>query len=721
MKRTFRNFRKTCTPQSAGRPMAAVLSRITASALLALSVSNAWADGVEVLGTSFEGAVVAPDEALLFELGRLPEAAEGELRLILDRTDVSGMLSAGQEAMGDSRLTVTFTPGLYELPEGNSSAVLYLVSVTGGWEEVGRWTVRVARPSSFTVSEFAPSLVVGVEGQLDEGSSGDAQAPKPRTYQDGSLQAGLQTRHGSDAYEVRSSWNFTGASRNEKTLRFFEKEDAAYNVDLADFLLEFERGDTHVSAGHVSFGKNPLLLDSFSTRGVSLLHRITNRVDFSLSAMNATSVVGFNNFTGLGNSDHRVSAASIGFEVMPSRPGALRAELTYMDGTKESDLNFDVGEVADAQTSEGWGLRVLGETSSGRLRADMSIASSRFFNPSDPFLSFGDEIVETQATRDMARRAQITYAVVQDWNITESVSSSFTLDFVHDRADPLYQSLGAYVQADRLSNRASLSGHVGPLNISANHVRSEDNLDDVPTILKTKTRNTSASLNASLLALLGDAESNSMYWPSVNYSYNRSHQFAGNKPETEFSGFNADSHLPDQMNTSHEVGLNWSGSIWDAGLRAAMAEQDNRQTGREESDFELIDYSASVGWRPTDVLNIGLSWTTGANEDKEAQLKRRTRSYGVNLDWQITPDLSFSGNYDTGKDDDSAGQAISKNNAASAQLSWNFALKAFGREMPGQLFLRYSEQENESRDNLFDFESDAQTWFLNSGFSLTLF
>ncbi|MFK7975509.1 MAG: hypothetical protein AB8C02_05200, partial [Halioglobus sp.] len=245
-------------------PKRAFRRRIVAGALCvglaqvgAASVWAADADAIEALGTSFDQTVVAPDDTLVFQVNRLPEAAQGELRLVLGRTDVSAMLSASADANGGA--SITFTPGLFELPEGSSQAKLYHVDVNGRWVEVGQWAVRVARRSSFTESEITPSLVIGVEGQLDEGHSGDAQAPKPRTYQDGSLQAGLQSRHVREDLELRSSWNFTGASRNEKTLRFSEKEDSAYNVDLVDFLLELQKGDTHVSAGHVSYGRNPLL------------------------------------------------------------------------------------------------------------------------------------------------------------------------------------------------------------------------------------------------------------------------------------------------------------------------------------------------------------------------------------------------------------------------------------------------------------------------------
>jgi len=687
--------------------------------LLIAAVSPAsYADAIEVTQTNLSDVVLSPDDALQFQLNRLPSANEGELRLILGHTDVSGMLQAQRST---EAAEISFDPGLFSLPEGSSEVVLYLVSVAGAWEELGRWTAHVAAQRSFTDSEYTPSLVIGVEGQLDEGHSGDAFKPDPRTYQDVSMQAGWQSRHARDDFEANTSFNLVGNSRQEKALRFGEKQEDANKVDLSDFLLELQKGDTRVRAGHVSYGNNSLLLDSFSTRGVVLSHQITKRVDISLSSMNATSIVGFDNITGLSSGKHRVDAANLGFELMPSRPGALRAELTYMDASKESDLNFDVGEVADAETSEGWGLRLVGSNESGRLRADLSVASSRFQNPNDPFLSFGDEVVETEATKDLARHIELSYAFLQNWKISERISTSFTFSYTHDKADPLYRSLGAYVQADQLSDQFSLSGQVGHVNIAASHLRSEDNLDDVITILKTKTRNTSASANTSLQQLFGSVEEPSLLWPSLNYAYNKSHQFAANDPVSEDSGFNGGSHLPDQMNTSHELGFNWSLQRWDAGLRAAIADQDNRQTGREEADFELLDYTANVGWRPSEALNLGVHWSTGTNEDKEADIKRRTEAYGFNVDWQVNENWSLSGNYDTGKDHDSLGQATSKNDSGSAQVSWSFAIHAFGRKLPGQLFLRYSRQENESKDNLFDFESDAQTWFLNSGLSITLF
>ena len=673
---------------------------------------------VQVTGENLSGRVLSPEERLLITVDRLPEPSEGELRLVVGRTDVTSLLTV--EPSSGAAAQLAFSPGVVALPAGTTDVTLYSVSVAGAWEPLARWDVRVAEPSSLDIAEITPSLVIGIEGQVDEGRSGDAVAPRPRTYQDGSLQAGLQTRHANQAIDVSSRWNFVGATRNERTLRFFEKEDAAYNVDLSDFLVELQAGDTRVSFGHVRYGSNSLLLDSFATRGVALSHRLNRRVDLSFSSMNATSVVGFNNFSGLDRGSHRVDAAGIGLELVPDRPGALRAELIYMDASKTSDLNFDVSEVADAETSEGWGVRLLGSTLSGRLTADLAYASSRFFNPDDPFLDFGDEVVATQATRDEARSVHVNYALLQDWALTDTISASFNVDYRHNRADPLYRSLGAFVQADQLQDQFSLSGHIGALNIAADHSRSEDNLDDIPTILKTRSRFTSASLNTSLRQWLA-SEGGGLYWPDINYSYNHNRQFAANDPAAEESGFNGGSHLPDQVNASHALGLDWSGVAWSLGLQASMADQDNRQVGRENADFVLVDYSVSLGWRPLETLFMGLRWTSGTNEDRESDIERRTRSYGVNVDWQINDNWSLSGNYDTGKDDDSLGQATSRNDAASAQVNWRFELRAFGKVMPGQLFLRYSEQENRSRDNVFDFEADAQTWFLNSGFSLNLF
>lgn len=670
---------------------------------------------IEVQHSTLEKGVVSQDADIGFALNRLPTAQEGLIKLVIGTADITGLLLANTDG------TIRIAPNLYLLPEGDTEAAMYLVTVQGQWQEIGRWNFRVASTLRFTEAEFSPNLTVSNSGQIDEGHSDQATPPERRTYQDFTMAGGMRAQHASNDFEFSSAFNIFGASRQEERLRFFEKENAANSIELSDFLLELNKGGYSARAGHITIGNNPLLLSSFGSRGISLSRRFGKRFDVSVSSMNATSIVGFNNFSGLGNGNHRIDTASIGWELIPERRGGLRAEVTYSDAQKESDLNFNVGEVADSETSEGWGVRLLGSNQSGRLQADLSLASSRFSNPNDPFLAQGDNIVRTRPTRDMARHLQISYTPVRDLEIAEGINTSFTLTYVHDRADPLYRTIGAFVAPDNLSDRYALSGQIGYLQVSAGHQRTKDNLDNVATILKTKTEGTNASFSGPLGRMLGYSGRLTSVLPQVSYNYNRIHQFALNNPGSELSGFNGGNHLPNQLNKRHDIGLNWAGSRWSAGLRSAKASQDNRQTGREISDFELIDHSINFSIRPTDTLNVGITASMGRNEDMEAALTRKTRSQGLNVEWQLTNSLLLGGHFDTSKGNDSIGNFSNVNETGSAQISWNFELPTWGRKSPGQLFFRYSRQENDSKDNMFDFESHATTWFLNTGLSITLF
>ncbi len=679
-----------------------------------LCMAEVQASAIEVMHTNLDDAL-STEQPMLITLNALPSAQQGELRVIVNNKDLTALVNVSEPH------TLKLDMQIATIAEGVADVRLYLVNVQGQWQQLQAWAARITEPRAPLSYKHSPRLVITNDGQLDEGSSGDAFPSDPRTFQDVSLQAGLHTQLSTEHFQGSSNFNFIGASRQEETLRFGEKDGKAHKVDLSDFLLELSNEQMALQAGHMHYGNNPLLLNGFSSRGLGFSYRLSKRVDLSLSSMNATSLVGFNNIFGLNDSKHRLDAATLGVELLPTRPGELRLELTYMDASKRSTLNFDVGEVADAERSNGWGARLLGATDGGRLRADLSVASSRFSNPNDPLLSLGDELVKTGSSRDLAYRVELNYQLLQNFALTERSYASFALRYVHDKADPLYRSLGAYVPADRLNHQWHLNGQIGALNLAINHARSEDNLDDVPTILTTKTKNTGLSASLSMAQLFSSQQDNLSYWPELSYNWSENHQFAANNPDSEFSGFNGGSHLPDQVNNRHELGLNWSGNYWSFGLRGANATQDNRQVGRRAADFELMDYGVNVSLRPIDSLGIGFNWSIGTNDDKEAAVERETQAKGFNIDWIVSEHWSIVANLEFGESSDSLDLSETENTSGSAQVNWNFELPLWKRDMPGQFFLRYSRQENKSQDNVFGFESDGENWLLNSGFSLNLF
>ena len=104
-------------------------------------------------------------------------------------------------------------------------------------------------------------------------------------------------------------------------------------------------------------------------------------------------------------------------------------------------------------------------------------------------------------------------------------------------------------------------------------------------------------------------------------------------------------------------------------------------------------------------------------------MTRHTTSYGANVNWQFIQDWELAANWTITDSDDSAGNAESVSHSAQAQLTYTFALPLPGleRKSPGQWFLRYTHNENDSVDNLFGFNSTSRIWALNTGLSLSFF
>ncbi len=667
-----------------------------------------------VVGRNFDKESLNSGDSLIIRVNRLPSPNEGNLYLVVGHTDVTPLLHASAD--GELILDSAVQP----LPKGESEVVLYLVTPGGEWKEVSRTTLRLRTPA-FESSEFAPRMDLNNKGQLSEGHSLDAGAPPRKTYQDFAVQAGVTGRQTRGDLEIRTAVNLVGSTVQEEALRFGEKGEEAPKLDLSDYLVEVDKGKARFAMGHITYGNNPMLLSGVGNRGLKARYRFNERFDVSVTSMNGTSVVGYSNIFGLNTLDHNISAATVGIEVLPSRPGGLRMELTYLDASIESQFNFDVGEVPDAETNRGAGLRVLGSSPSGRLRGDFSIARSRYRNPNDPFLAQGSELVEVKPTTDVARRFELSYDLLQNKQINESLYASLSLSYTHDRADPLYRSVGAFTQADWEANQVALNGQLGTFSLQAQYLEGEDNIEDLPSILKTKTQNTAASLSIPVATLLGAAQTPSPWWPSLSYNYNRGRQYAANDPNAADSGFNGGSHLPDQVNTSHGISIQWALPRWSAEYQLELNDQDNRQVGRKQADFKILTHNANVGVQATASLNLSASVSLGKNADKEQELDRETRSWSLNADWGITPRWAFNGSYTATKQDDSQDLSLNTSTSANAQLNWRFSLPGGSRRLPGQVFVRYALQENDLEDRLFGFESNIKTWTLNSGISLSLF
>ncbi len=64
------------------------------------------------------------------------------------------------------------------------------------------------------------------------------------------------------------------------------------------------------------------------------------RADFTVAAVNGSSIVGWSNFIGLSRRKHQMLGGALGFEFLPARPQGPRIEAGALSGTLLPINNF---------------------------------------------------------------------------------------------------------------------------------------------------------------------------------------------------------------------------------------------------------------------------------------------------------------------------------------------------------------------------------------------
>lgn len=661
----------------------------------------------------FTGRWIAPTDTLTLRLDQVLHARLQDLRVFVGPADVTALARAPQPGL--LQIDLRAAP----LASGESEVVVWLVDGTA-WREVARLPLNVLTPSGFEAASLTPKLDLAGKSQFSQATSGSAAPPPRPTFEDLTGRGGLAFDARRGVFAADGNFNASGSSYRNEALRFGELSTQAPKVDLNDYVVNTRVRGSVLSVGHLTAGNNPLLLSGFASRGLGFDQKFGPRVDLRLHALNGTSIVGYDNFFGLDDADHRLYAATAGLELIGSRPGGLRVELSYLSASVESRNNFNVGEIPDAEESHGVGLRITGASAGGRVRADVVLARSTYVNPFDPQLAQGGFVQPVVAATASGRIVDLGIDLLQasTW-LAQAYPLTLTLKLHHERVDPLYRSLGAFFRADQQLNRATLDAQMAGAQLQLGAARQEDNIDNVPTILKNRTSTQGLSLGLPLPSWLGPADGRS-WWPATNYTFQDVAQRGINEPVTEDSGFAA-THRPDQKNRSHQLNLAWNVTPWTISYGLAYSNQDNRQVGREDADFTNTGHQVGLAVRATDTLNLSLALNRARNHSKERDLATTSRGGNVGIDWQFAQRWSLAANAGRTLGRDSRDFTASANDNAQAQLTYRYDVSSFGRKMPGQLFVRYTRQANESRDNVFGLSTDGTQWAWDAGVSVSLF
>ncbi len=754
---------------------------------------------------SFADKTITPEEPIALTLSRALTPTEGRLAIVIGATDLTNLFTV-------NGTTLQYVPRPLPLPTGATEVTVYLVSPNDDWKELARFTLAVAaagaaapavaqtntdanapvataeqpptptptqtadasaaatattgaaqtpaepvkRRFGFDKFELSPQLNIGFKSQFAETHFPETNKPARPTFADATLQGTWKSEMTRGTMTMQQQFDIVGTSFRGEALRFADQGANARKIEMSSYLMQFQQGTRKFNVGHTSFGAHRHLVNNFSSRGLTLAAPVTNRLDVSLSAMNSTNIVGFDNFFGLNNARHRMFSGIVGFEVFAKRPGGLRFETGVSDAWFLANRqNFTQGNINDSERSRGASFRVLAKDKTERARLDAGFTRSQFVNPNDPLLNQGAvNVVQSTVTTRNARYAEGSLDLLKEFSFvvnkpatataatatgdaaaqtqtTQAAATlpdpkklNLTLNVKHERVDPLFKSIGAAAQPDLQQNIVEFVGSFGELTFTAAHTRFNDNLAGIQTILRTNTRRDAFALNSPLQNLFNvrPAVTPNPFLPRIGYTFERTRAFADFTPIG--GGFDQPGALPDQANINHAITAEWQ---FKDNLRFSYrlnhTLQDNRATGRERADLQNFVHTASFGWtpRPTIELNFDINFED-ANNREQANSDRNLR-FGFTGNWQATTRQTINATFAT----IGAGDLRRTNDSRNTEfdLQWNYRLTRENenkfKKVQMIYFLRYSNRFARTRNFAEDIINLTKLNTFNTGLNFIFF
>lgn len=694
------------------------------------------------LTSSFAGKeTIAPTELIEFKLSRATFANES-FAVLLNKTDITNLCTVKPDS-------IEFLPAPFALPLGNVVFTIFRLQADGEWKEIARFSIQVVTTVSAVTSPatnananaqdtisnddtkrrfgfekllFTPSVTIGFKSQFGETHFPDTNKPARPKFLDSTLQGSIKTEMKRGSMNSTMQFDVAGSSFRKEALRFGELGERANHIDLANYLMHLEFSRTRLNSGHTSFGTNRHLINNFASRGITLTVPVGKRDEFSFAALNGTSVVGFDNFFGLDNRNHQLLSLSWAHEFLRERPGGLRIETSFLDGSLLPQTGVNQGSITDAEKSQGYGFRVIASDKKQRARFDGGFTRSRFTNPPDPLLNRGQNIVQVAEVNRHARFIDASYDILRDVAITKTKKLTLNAAFHHEQADPLFRSVGATgVQADRFNNQADISGNFDQMNFSLTHQRFNDNLANIPSILKSLTRRNAAAINAPLQSFFGKSDKPSKWLPRLGLNYDRVHQYGASIPVN--GGFELDpSTVPNQLSVNRNFTAEWQFTKYRVAYRFNRSSQDNRQTGREIADLYNTVNSFTFGFNPNQRIDLSVDVNSERASNKENKRTDQTWRYGFNANLQVTKNNSLSATLSTLNAFDLGQISDNFTNEFNVQWSWRFlAGKTQYKKVQGQFFIRYASFFARAIDRSFDTNNLTKSRTLNAGINFTFF
>ena len=679
--------------------------------MLLVVCSSARAQNAPTMVAAFDTAHwLTPESDVAFTLSRPLHNGEGRLVVFIGDLDVSALL----ERVGER---VVYRPRPVALPSGEHEVIVYLERRSDEWKELARWPLRVLQRGGFEKADLVPRLAFNNKGQIAAGQE-PVTEPIPRAaFQDFSANFGLQTVVERSGWAVRTQSNYIGVSRREEALRFAQRGTAAPRIDLSDYLITIERGPLALRVGDVAFGTHRYLISGLQHRGAATDLALARFAHISLAGLSGSRKVGWSDLLGIQRTQHRILSGNLALELFPARPGLAHVDAGVVDGSVLPESGFTQGAVNDREASRGAAFRLMMHDPTQRVRLEAGYTRSRFANPADPLLAQGTEIVRVRPETRSAQYIDLNLNVLRNVAMTAALPVNVVVVGRHERVDPLYRTVAMPgVRADLLQNTVELTGTVGAASLQVSHTRNRDNLDEIPTILSTRTRTSQATIALPIASLIGKAVPD--WLPLLSGGLSRLHQFGLGTPlgSEAFPAF-----VPDQLSTTQSLSLLSQAQTWRVQLQLNRSQQDNRQTLRELADFVSVTRALSIAVMPKPVFTLTIDLASDVAKAAERAEETDTRRAGSSIAWRPGSWLALDAGLLHARTTDTPRTFESTVTDARFELSSTVPLQRIGgKSQSAQLFFRYGRQLS-SRTAGAAPEVTVRNWTMNTGLTLSLF
>jgi hypothetical protein len=731
-----------------------------------------WArDDLEITASFIQEPSVTPDTPIELRLSRALSAGEGRLAIVIANADLTSLFITNEARL-------VYSPTLVPLPLGESPLVVYLVGPDRTWRELARFVLQVAKERPIPVStpestipagvaqpeaksgatgaaptpaategtpadvatptnapthprsifgfdkmSFVPSVTIAVESQVAQFNFPLATRPAERaTFTDITLQSSLRSAAVRGPFASETQFDVAGSSFQQATLRFGSLGTRAPNIDLAGYLAQFRIGRVKVAVGQTSFGSARQLINSFSSRGVTIAVPIAKRFDLSAAAMNGTSVVGYGNFLGLSTRKHELASAIFGVELFPKRPGGLRLEFGLLTASLQPLNGVSQSSINDVERSKGRSVRLLFSDKGQRFKFDGGFTRSRYGNPADPLNS--QNSLTRFGTATFIRNANyfdVSYEVLRSFAATKTKRANLNVTVRHEQVAPLYKSLGAPTQADKRQDEFLLSGSVGEITVQGGHMRFNDNLLRIPSILQALARATSTSVALPAAALFGGTSNTSPLLPRLSYSFNRQHQFGASIPVNGGSQIDPGS-IPNQFLTNQTFSAEWQIKTLIVAYNYNRSFTNNEQQGHEHSDLLQQTNVARVGLSPLTTLKLNFDLSRDSTNDLGNTRQFRTWHAGPTATWDLNKRMTWTAGFANTIVGDRARTSGSRNTELDTEFTYRSTFERSGlKKVQTQMSVRYADRYARNHDVLFSITNLTRVRIVTAKLSITLF